>query len=192
MSKIASIIPKITMKTVDAQPAPRTVTVKEDLVHIFGRAERVNEGSTTYGIFHKYKGTFEAVNLKTGEVYRSSALLLPEIADGILLPEMLARGATLGKEKTAKTPEETGEPVSKDAQPVDFALAIGVVPQESKDESGRGYQYSVRPLMEATTADPLASLRAVSQDAQKLALPAPVPQEKPSEPVKAAHGGKKK
>ncbi len=96
MSKIASIIPKITMKTVDAQPAPRTVTVKEDLVHIFGRAERVNEGSTTYGIFHKYKGTFEVVNLKTGEVYRSSALLLPEIADRILLPEMLARGATLG------------------------------------------------------------------------------------------------
>lgn len=191
MSKIASIIPKITMKTVDAQPAPRSVTVKEDLVHIFGRAERVNEGSTTYGIFHKYKGTFEAVNLKTGEVYRSSSLLLPEIADGILLPEMIARGATLGKEKTAKTPEEAGEPVSKDAQPVDFALAIGVVPQESKDESGRGYQYSVRPLMEATTADPLASLRAVSQDAQKLALPAPQA-EKPNEPVKPTHGAKKK
>lgn len=191
MSKIASIIPKITMKTVDAQPAPRTVTVKEDLVHIFGRAERVNEGSTTYGIFHKYKGTFEAVNLKTGEVYRSASLLLPEIADGILLPEMLARGATLGKEKTAKTPEETGEPVSKDAHPVDFALAIGVVPQESKDESGRGYQYSVRPLMEAATADPLASLRAVSQEAQQLALPAPQT-EKPSEPAKPTHGGKKK
>ncbi len=191
MSKIASIIPKITMKTVDAQPAPRTVTVKEDLVHIFGRAERVNEGSTTYGIFHKYKGTFEAVNLKTGEVYRSSSLLLPEIADGILLPEMLARGATLGKEKTAKSPEESGQPVSADAQPVDFALAIGVVPQESKDESGRGYQYSVRPLMEATTADPLASLRAVSQDAQQLALPAPQT-EKPSEPAKTTHGGKKK
>jgi len=167
----AEIIPKITMKTIDAQPAPRTVEKKEILVHIFGRADRVNEGSTTYGIFHKYKGVFEAVNLKTGAVYRSSSLLLPEIADGILLPAMIEHGATLGKEKTAKEPEVAGEAV-RESEPVNFALAIGVIPQESKDETGRGYQYTVAPLMESAAADPLAELRAVSQRAVA-ALPAP-------------------
>ncbi|MGC8541025.1 MAG: hypothetical protein ACP5QA_10400 [Phycisphaerae bacterium] len=152
----AEIISKITMKTVGAQPAPRSVTKKEDLVRIYGRADRVSEGSTTYGIFHKYKGDFKAVNLITGEAFRSGTLLLPEIADPLLLNAMLAAGATLGKEKTAKTPEVEGEKVK--GEPIFFGLIIGVIPQESADESGRGYQYTVKEAFESQVADPFAAI----------------------------------
>jgi hypothetical protein len=152
------IIPKITMKTIDAQPAPRSVEVKKDLAHIYGRADRVNEGSTTYGIFHKYKGMFKAMNLETGEVFQSSNLLLPEIADSILLEGMLAAGATLGKEKTGKDAEQVGEKVKGD--PVEFALCIGVIPMDSKDGTGRGYQFTAKPLFESKAADPLAAIEA--------------------------------
>lgn len=151
------ILAKITMKTIDCQPAPRSVKEKTELAHIYGRAERVSEGSTTYGIFHKYKGNFEAVNLATGEVYRSGTLLLPEIADAILLQGLLAAGATLGKEKIGNTPGVEGERVQGD--PVDFAVSIGVIPMESKDDTGRGYQFTVKPMMEVTAADPLKALR---------------------------------
>ncbi len=181
------IIPKITMKTIGAQPAPRTVEKKADLAHIYGRADRVNEGSTLYGIFHKYKGVFKAVNLSTGEVFQSSNLLLPEIADGILLAEMLAAGATLGKEKTAKDAEQSGEKVK--GNPIEFAVCIGVIPQETKDGSGRGYQFTAKPIVESTTADPLAHLES---KLKSLAAPSPIQQAK-AEPAHAAPAqGKKK
>lgn len=150
------IIPKITLKTIGAQPAPRTIKAKIDLCHIYGRADRVNEGQTVYGIFHKYKGIFKAVNLETGEIYQSGNLLLPEIADAILLQGMLDAGATLGKEKTAKDAETSGERVKGD--PIEFALCIGAVPQESKDGTGRGYSLTAKPLFESQTADPLAGI----------------------------------
>ena len=177
------IIPKITMKTIDAQPAPRSVEVKKDLAHIYGRADRVNEGQTVYGIFHKYKGLFKAVNLETGEAFQSSNLLLPEIADALLLEGMLAAGATLGKEKTAKDAEQAGERVKGD--PVEFAICIGVIPQDSKDGTGRGYQFTAKPLFESQAADPLASI-----EAKIKALPAPAPKAEDSKAA-PAHKSKK-
>lgn len=171
------IISKITMKTIGAQPAPRTVTEKKELAHIYGRADRVNEGSTTYGIFHKYKGEFKAVNLETGEIYRASSLLLPEIADGLLLAQMMEAGATLGKEKTGDKAETAGERVKGD--PVEFAVCIGVSPAENKDGTGRGYQFTAKPIIESQVADPLESIEARI----KRALPAPTQNQARTETV---------
>lgn len=178
------IIPKITMKTVGAQPGPRSVTAKSDLVHIYGRADRVNEGQTVYGIFHKYKGLFKAVNLSTGEVFQSNNLLLPEIADGILLDGMLAAGATLGKEKDAKNAEKVGERVK--GEPIEFALCIGVIPQDSKDGTGRGYQFTAKPLFESQAADPLAGI-----ESRMKALPGPAPKAEPTNTERVKENRKK-
>jgi hypothetical protein len=162
---------KITLKSIDAQPKPRSVTAPEILAHVFGIARRFRVGSSAYGIFHSFLGEFEAVNLSTGEVTRSGRILLPPIAEKILLERMEAGGATAGKDRTATQDEEDGEAAS---EPIEFAFAIGVRPLYGPDgktlsERGSGYEYTLHPLMEMRENDSLAKIRDESR--KQLAAP---------------------
>lgn len=158
---------KITMKTIDAQPKARSVTRPEVLCHIFGVARNFRLGSSTFGLFHSFIGDFEAVNLKTGEVTKAGRILLPGIAEKLLIERMLAAGATPGKERTATEKEEDGEPTKT---PVEFAFAIGVKPLFEKDgktiaERGQGYEYTLHPIVEMKESDSLTHLREASRKA---------------------------
>jgi hypothetical protein len=169
------ILNKITMKTIGAQPKPRSVTEKKDLCHIFGTAIGFREGSTTYGVFRKFEGNFEAVDLQSGEVFKSKWLLLPEIVEALLTEQLTNLGAVGGRMKTADDKGTEGTPSET---PVDFAFSIGVKPIFEKDgktivDKGQGYEYTVRPMMESKQADSLAHLREVSSKARQPALPAP-------------------
>jgi hypothetical protein len=168
------IVNKITMKTIEAQPEPRSITEKRDIAHVFGTATGYRSGSTNYGVFCKFEGNFEAVNLETGEIYKSRNLLLPEIIESLLMEQLVSLGAKAGKMKTQDDPGSPGTPSS---EPVDFAFCVGVKPIFEKDgktivERGQGYEYTVKPIMESKVSDSLAHIREVSDKARK-ALPAP-------------------
>jgi hypothetical protein len=155
------IVNKITMKSIGAQPKPRSVLVPTDLAHIYGTARTFKEGSSTYGIFRSFIGEFEAVNLETGEVTRSNRVLLPPVAEKLLTEQMLQLGAKPGREKTAT---DAGTEGTEGSSAVDFAFVISVKPQFEKDgktivERGQGYEYGIRPLIESRVSDTLAHLR---------------------------------
>lgn len=150
------IIGKISLKGIGAQPAANSVHEPRELASIYGAARQFVTGVTTYGDYTKFKGDFEAVNLGTGEAFKSSALILPEIVETMLINALLAEGAKAGKAKTANAAEQAGT----DAQaPVEFAFTIGVRPTTNKEGSGRGYEFTVKPLQEFSGADAIAHLR---------------------------------
>lgn len=169
------ILNKITMKSINAQPKPRSITERKDLCHIFGTATGFREGSTTYGVFRKFEGNFEAVDLSSGEVFKSKWLLLPPIAEALLTEQLLSLGATAGR---VKTQDDKGAEGTAASSPVDFAFSVGVKPIFEKDgktivERGQGYEYTVSPIVESKQADSLQHLRLISQKARGHALPAP-------------------
>lgn len=156
---------KISMKSIGAQPKTGQTIVDGPVAHIYGSARNYLVGTSTYGEFTKFRGDFEAVNLATGESYRSQNLLLPDIAAGLLVSALHAAGAKHGTTKTATTPENPGEPATA---PVEFAIEIGVRKTASDKPGGRGYEFTLRPLVETRDSDPLAALRKHVK-----ALPAP-------------------
>ena len=178
------IIGKISLKGIGAQPAANSVTDSHDVAHIYGTARRFLIGTTTYGDYTKFQGDFEAVNTSNGETFRSNSLVLPELVEKMLVAALLAEGAKAGKVKTQNTPEVAG---GEAQAPVEFAFAIGVRKTETKEGSvSRGYEYTIRPLIQLKGADPLAHLRD-----QVKALPAP--NAKPAAENKASekHASKK-
>lgn len=102
----------------------------------------------TYGPFHRFKGDFFAVNLLTGEEFRSAALLLPPVAD----------------EPLANMYEQA---VDEGAKSVRFAFELTITPNTSKNkqQDGRKYVWAMRMLTDRAAADPLQELiDSVEQD----------------------------
>lgn len=104
------------------------------LFRVYGNIEGFKVGETNFGEFTEFQGNFEAVAIDTGEVFRSAKCFLPSIAEALLLP-------------VVKNPDNVGG--------VRFAFDIGI--KGSAKEVG--YEYTVRPIVEMTEADPLAALR---------------------------------
>ncbi len=164
---------KISMKTIGVQPKAGQPITDGPIAHVYGSARNYLVGSSNYGTFTKFRGDFEAVNLATGESYRSQNLLLPEIASGLLIAALHAAGAKHGTAKTASTQEEPGEPATS---PVEFAIEIGLRKTKSDKPGGAGYEFTLRPLIEAKDSDPLAALRTAVE--KHKALPAPQTEKK--------------
>lgn len=96
---------------------------------------------------HKFEGTFEAVNLKTGEIFEAPVCYLPSPYDSIL----------------ARTVDAI---VAKSEFPsVEFALEVGVTPS---NKGNTGYEWTTKPIVKPGANDPLIGLRD-----QVKALPAP-------------------
>lgn len=126
------IVSKLTLKSIGAQPKPHSVKENTALASIYGRVRGKKVGQSTFGDFIKFEGEFEGVNIATGEVFRSGALILPKVLESLLV------GAVDG--------ENT----------VDFAVEIWAKPSE---KGNTGYEYGVKPLIEPAASDELASLR---------------------------------
>lgn len=157
------MIGKISIKGIGAQPAPGSVKEPREIAKIFGSARQFAVGTTTYGDFVKFKGDFEAINMATGETFRSNSLLVPQILENMLVQALLDAGARAGKTKTAKDAEVQGDPATA---PVEFAVIVGVRPAGSKDgaaPAGTGYEFTLKPLVELRDSDPLAHLRQAVQ-----------------------------
>lgn len=122
------------------------------IAHVIGMAESIETGTSQFGEWIAFNGTFKGTVLDGGEVYRAKKCLLPDIASDAL------QDAVSGSEGNS----------------VEFALEIGirrVIKLDAKgNEVGMGYEYTMKPLIEMDEAsDPLAALDAKVTKA----LPAP-------------------
>ena len=111
------------------------------LMHVFGRVESSDSAPSQFGPSTFFLGSFKAVILETGEIYRASKCFLPGLASDMI----------------ESAYSETG------GGALEFALEIGlrrVVKFDAKgEEIGAGYEYTMKPLIEMDEAtDPLAAL----------------------------------
>lgn len=134
------IVQKLTVKTMGAQPKPHSVKEATDLVQMYGVIRGSEVGTSNFGDFVKFKGEFEGVNLESGEVVRSSVLILPKMLENILKDSL-----------------PTGDDVT--GLNVQVAVVIGVEPSE---KGNTGYAFTVKPLIEPEVSDELAGLRGLA------------------------------
>lgn len=139
-----NLIKKISVKTV-CGVIDKTALTKEPtiLMRVMGVAKGIKTGSSTYGEWAAFTGTFEATDLISGEVSRSGVAFLPDVAFDLIAPLL----------------------VGDEANGVEFAFDIGV---KSDDKVAVGYTYVAMPLVELTEADPIRQLQSKVK-----ALPSP-------------------
>lgn len=155
------LLRKLTIKTAGFDVANVKAALGEnktaDLLKIVGVTTEARPGQTDKGEFIKFGGQFRAVNLQTGEAFEASTAIFPNfIADSL--------AAALAQ-----------------SQEVEFGILIGA---KANATSVTGYEYTVRPLVEAKVSDKLGALIAAAGLDAPTALPAPAA-EAPAKPAKA-------
>lgn len=151
---------KITVKTVcggkdaDVKAAMLEKVMKDktkvhSIMRVWGVATRLKPGASDLGPYVKFNGQFRALNIETGEVFRSAAMLLPKF-----LEEELA--GAMGAGESAKASE--------------FALEIGVKYDKTAATS---YVYTADSLVQMAESDQMKQLEQRIRDDNPKALPAP-------------------
>jgi hypothetical protein len=156
MAKLEQI-KKITIGTCFAQPDLDLLLKLEKgkdkdgkrmaLLDVIGIAKKFKPGSSTFGEFVKFVGQFKATNLRTKDVYTSSACILPKMLEEQLWAVMGAG--------------EVGD--------VQFAFRIGC---EYDEKQARKYVYTAISLLPPAENDALSLIERSIADSAK-ALPAP-------------------
>jgi len=136
-------IKKISIKTVCGTPT-RVVTgqssdgkdviefEKKNLMRVGGICTGTKSGETTYGTYTVLRGQFEAVDLETGETYRSSKCFLPDDVIDLISTQFY----------------------SENVKAIEFGFIIGVRPNDSQI----GYEYTAESILETSKNDPLSLL----------------------------------
>ena len=137
---------KITLKECGAQPTKEeraamllNAALKVPLLRVYGIAGAFKPGSSDFGPFVKFIGQFKAINLKTGEIFVASSMILPQFIEE-QIHGYLSSGATTG---------------------VEFAFEISAQgDQPGAKPSATGYTYGAKPLMGFAENSALAALEA--------------------------------
>lgn len=163
MSKY-TLLKKISVKTVCGKPKPPEDSKIGWLMEVFGVANDIKRGTSDKGDWYGFVGAFQALDMATGTVYRSGMLFIPDIAGGLMLPQLL----------------------DENNKSVEFGFRIGI----KKDESSAvGYVYTAEPLLAVNENDPIELLAHKMKGAKQLA--APVAENAPAEPVEKKEAKKK-
>jgi len=139
MAKIEPL-KKITTKTVHGKIDPKTDVPKEgeeatQIMTLVGRIVSAQNKETTFGPYVEFKGSFEAVDAKSGKRFYSSKCLLPEVAQDLIAAPFIADNPPAN---------------------LDFAFQIGV----RWSDSPIGYEFSCNPLVEVESeSDPLKEIK---------------------------------
>jgi hypothetical protein len=146
---------KTIIKTIEGKDGAEDIRVLEApvmLMRIIGHATGFEVKTSQYGDSLKFSGIFKAVNLETGEVYRSGACFLPSVMEQALggILDQVEGGA-------------------------EFALDVGAIPAKN----AFGYEYRVRPLLETAETPVLKSIE--DRIGGLLAIAAPVAAEAASD-----------
>lgn len=149
---------KITLKEIGAQPSKEDraamlldASKKLVLARIFGIAGACKPGTSDHGPFVKFIGQFKAVNMRTGEIFVSSTMILPKFIEEQLHGVLTAGVSQSGVEFAWEIYAQGDKPGAK--------------------PSATGYTYGAQPLMGFAENSALAALEAkISNVAQ---LPAP-------------------
>lgn len=146
-----TILTKMSIGTMGA-PGKKLLGQSDDVkslhvARIYGLAQglKTKENKNTGDVYVSIIGSFEGINVETGEVFQSAVLYLPA---GI--HEMLEAPLRV-----------------KDAKPIEFALDIAAV----RATNAAGYSYAAKPVIKPQQNDALSALRNALSDAP--ALPAP-------------------
>jgi hypothetical protein len=135
-----SLLKKITAKTVLGDVKKIAFGDDKQLekgfpaMRVLGVVRNVQTGTSDYGDWVKFKGSFKATNLLTGEEFNSSALMLPEVASDLL--------------------DTAIQSVGDDFESIECAFDIGL----KGADTSIGYEYTVTPLVEMSTSDPIVAL----------------------------------
>lgn len=106
-------------------------SAKKRLALVAGITNQATVGTSNYGDFIKLLGNFQANNLVNGEIIRTSAVILPDVAANLIYGQL-----------------------QKGAEAVEFAFFIGI----KESDTPTGYEYYAEPAIEAAESDPLAAL----------------------------------
>lgn len=143
-----SIVNKLTIKTMKAQPARHSVEKDELIATIYGRCTDKKAGTSDHGDFIRFKGEFEGVNANTGDTFRSGDLIVPKTLESLLDAAISLEGSNA----------------------VDFAVEVWV---EKNESSITGYSYAIKPLIKPAESDVLANLRELAAPSTQQAIEAP-------------------
>ena len=132
----SNMIGKITVKQVVGDKAHlRSVATEKatPIMRAAGIARGFEPGEGDNGPWIRFKGSFKAINVATGEEFISGKLFLPEVATDALV-NMLS---------------------GEDVDSVEFGFDINL---QKDDSSAVGYVYSVTPLIEPSQDNPMDRL----------------------------------
>lgn len=132
MSSKFTILSKISVKSVLGHKV-KTPEKSEMLIQVMGVATGIKTGESDKGPWTALLGSFQAINMQSGNVYRSGVCFLPNIVLNLILPKLL----------------------EKESKSIEFAFNIGVAPDE---ESAVGYVFIAEPIFDAAENDPLEML----------------------------------
>jgi hypothetical protein len=105
----------------------------KDVMQVLGTVNGLQTGTSDYGDWVAFKGSFKATNLATNEQFRSGKCLLPEVASDLVVAGFNVEGV----------------------DSLNMAFIVGV---QADEESATGYTYYATPLLEEDASDPLAAL----------------------------------
>lgn len=166
----AEILRKVTIKgcgwsmaAIKAATAETEEGQTVDLLKVVGRTTSARKGQTDKGEYTLLGGDFFAVNLATGETFQSGKCILPNF-----ISETLAAALA-------------------DSPACEFGLLIGA---KNAPDSVTGYEFTVRPVVEAKRSESLAALMdaaGIDPNAPRLEAPPKAEPEKrgPGRPAKA-------
>lgn len=132
----------------DVAGAPRELV----LYDVYGMVADIKRGSTEKGEWLKFTGQFEAIVDKTGEIYQSGAIFIPQPFEDMLYSEVCR----------AKEADPNGT--------VQFACRVSIVPPTKGKVSATGYEYRCTPLIDSSEESPLAKMRKLIGEKRALLL----------------------
>lgn len=129
---------KLSTKTIcGTLKAPYTT---RPIYRVIGVANGIRKGQGTYGEWRAFSGSFEALNLETGEKFAGTSCFLPSVAEDLL---SIALSQAQGADANAS---------------IQFALEVGIKPLKRRDGTD-GYEFTVKPLIPVASNDALSNLR---------------------------------
>lgn len=134
----ATLLKKLSVATVygEISKDSESVANSSPIIRVFGIASGIRTGQSNFGDWVAFTGDFGAINLESGEAFRGPQVFIPQPAQGML-------EAALSKSDN-----------------VEFAFEIGVKPSK---KGSMGYEYTVRPIKEASDAAAFAALADLSR-----------------------------
>ena len=119
---------------------------------VAGICEKYETGTSTFGEWTRFMGSFIAINYITGEEIQSGKAHIPNILEEILLSG-IASTAKIEAQKEGKSGA-----VYKLAEPIEFAYVVSLKRLADDEKGGVNYKYQVEPKTEVKTNDQLGHL----------------------------------
>lgn len=150
-----NLVKKITMRDIAATEQLERVKSEKislDIAHVGGTARGVKSGTSSFGEWTALTGDFWAQNVATGEEYRSTVLIMPSIAQDLVVNALR----------------------DSDNNAVDLAFTITATPDVADGVvRGRGYKFGAKPVIQPKEADEMSRIKSLFAGQQKPQLPAP-------------------